>query len=93
MNWFKEGVEAANRFDRQNVADPDKEIPRPECPWPIYAPEGVQWMRGWNSVSQITAEGFEERVTLRPCQEGYPAEFGHLFYPSEEELSIAESLA
>lgn len=96
MDWFKEGVEAANRFDL-NHSYHTKSIPRPECPWPIYTPEGIQWMRGWNSVYLLTRDSDseiedEEVLHMRPSEEGCRANIGQLFYPSDEELSIAESL-
>jgi hypothetical protein len=86
MNWFDEGVLAAQACDLDN----DKMIP--DCPWPIYAPEGAKWFRGWNSVSVLVAKGREERIRLRPSEGRYRLKVGHLFSPSDADLDRADGL-
>lgn len=53
MNWFEEGKEMAVMYVSELSIN--EHADQPECPWPIYAPEGIEWMRGWNSIAQNEA--------------------------------------
>lgn len=51
-NWFEDGKDAAIDFLELLELHNQKDQPIPECPWPIYAPEGIKWIQGWNSVAR-----------------------------------------
>ena len=46
--WFKEGKWAAIQHEIDCESGMEEFFP--ECPWPIYSPEGSAWLRGWNSA-------------------------------------------
>lgn len=69
-NWFEVGKDAAENDLSRLVNNEKSEIT--ECPWPIYSPEGVEWLRGWNSVSRNDAELMDR-----------PDNHGNLFVASE----------
>lgn len=60
MNWFEEGKEAAHDHLRylRSLDDEEMDAPdsAPECPWPIYAPEGAAWIRGWNAFAAAAGD-------------------------------------
>lgn len=87
MNWFDEGVLAAQCYMGETLAEPDAEIPEPKCPWPIYTPEGIEWLRGWNSISDHTSGGVHQDIVLQR-----PVGHGSLFAPTDADLDRAEAL-
>lgn len=69
MDWFNEGREAAELFLAQAVDSViDDQPDEPECPWPIYAPEGAEWLKGWNSVAD---ENDGRVIAYRPPGHGW----------------------
>lgn len=64
INWFEVGKGAAEEYVTRIVIQP-KDDAFPDCPWPIYAPEGIQWLRGWNSVAMD-----DEDLKSRPENHG-----------------------
>lgn len=51
-NWFEIGKDAAISHLSEIENAHEEPCPTvPECLWPIYSPEGVEWLRGWSSVA------------------------------------------
>jgi hypothetical protein len=71
MRWFKEGREACRQFDMRCLVEGFDEDYIPECPWPIYSPEGIAWLRGWNSETEKLVR---------------PGNSGNLFRATDEEM-------
>lgn len=81
MDWFQEGKEVAEiYFDEANAAESLEDHPNePECPWPVHTPEGADWFRGWNSVTNEQGEIGRELIGRRPQGSGW------MFEPSDME--------
>lgn len=87
-NWFEEGAKAAHHYKQELICwnKGGRMIFEPDCPWPIYSPEGTAWLRGWNSVSLLGDEENPNNPEMRPMNKG------HRFYPSDCEIERAEAL-
>lgn len=76
MNWINEGKEAAERYIFECMDD-EEDVQsltpsEPECPWPIYTPEGADWLKGWNSlVDEQQGTAAEEYIVRRPQGAGW----------------------
>lgn len=67
IDWPEEGKDAAISHLHEVETVVVEEFPdEPECPWPIYSPEGIQWLQGWNSI----AVNWSDQLATRPPNHG-----------------------
>lgn len=92
-NWFEDGVKAASDYEsemydfKHSDSSDDLEPSEAECPWPIYTQEGTDWLRGWNSMCLLGPPRDEDGLLMRPFNAGFR------FYPSDDQLDLAEAMS